>query len=150
MRILLLGLLVACGGASENPNVTVKSATPDELVVSDDLLDDVTITVDYDDGDGDLGEGIAEVHDCRADGIITPLVIPAIASDGRVGDHITGTLELHVNDVGMIAIGTQPALCADHGVASLEANQTVFCVVLKDVKGHSGDTDCTGVITLHE
>ena len=88
--------LAACGtDAGPEPNVTVKSATPDELVVSNDLLDDVTITVEYDDGDGDLGEGLALVHDCRGDGLVTELVLPAIAPDDVVADgtHITGTLE---------------------------------------------------------
>ena len=151
MRTLfLLVLIAACGGPSDTPSVTVKSATPEELVTSDDALDDVTITVDFDDGDGDLGLGIAEVHDCRADGIITELVIPAIASADRIGDPISGTLELHVNDVGMIAIAAQPAVCVDRGVASLNADQTVFCVVLVDAKGHRGDPDCTSAITLFE
>jgi hypothetical protein len=148
--LLLLTALAACGGASDTPSVTVKSATPEELVTSDDALDDVTITVDYDDGDGDLGEGIAEVHDCRADGIVTELLLPAIASDKREGSHISGTLELHVNDVGLATLGTQPALCAELGVPSLDASQTVFCVVLVDKAGHEADGDCTAPITLYE
>jgi hypothetical protein len=151
MRILICVALAACGGgASDSPSASVKSATPEELVTSDDALDDVTITVDFEDGDGDLGTGFAEVHDCRADGIITELVLPAIAPQGRIGDHISGTLELHVNDVGAIAVGTQPALCADQGVASLAADKTVFCVLLIDAKGHRGDPDCTSEITLYE
>lgn len=150
MRALLLLVLVACGGPSDTPSVTVKAATPEELVTSDDALDDVTITVDYDDGDGDLGTGIAEVHDCRADAIVTELPIPAIAPADRVGDPISGTLELYVNDVGLIAIGAQPTVCSEQGVPELTANQAVFCVVLVDAKGHRGDPDCTGTLTLHE
>jgi hypothetical protein len=151
MRIMLLAALAACsGGASDAPSVSVKSATPEELVTSDDALDDVTITVDFEDGDGDLGTGRAEVHDCRAAGIVTELVLPAIAPESRIGDHISGTLELHVNDVGMIAVGTQPALCAEQGVESLTADQTIFCVALFDVKGNSGGADCTKAITLYE
>ncbi len=149
MRTLLLVscLLVACGDDPGNsPDATVKSVTPDEIVASDDALDDVTITVDYDDGDGDLGGGIAEVHDCRADGIVTELPIPQLAP--KPGDHITGTLELHVNDVGTIALATQPATCSDLGVASLDATQTVFCVVLVDAAGHRGGGDCTTAITV--
>jgi hypothetical protein len=149
-QLLFITALAACGGASENPSATVVSATPEELVTSDDALDDVTITVEYDDGDGDLGTGIAEIHDCRADGIITELPLPAIASPDRVGDHITGTLELHVNDVGAIARDAQPAVCADLGVEALAADQTVFCVVLVDKAGHRGDGDCTNPITLFE
>jgi hypothetical protein len=151
MRIILLAALAACGGgASDAPTATVKSATPEELVTSDDALDDVTITVDFEDGDGDLGTGRAEVHDCRADGIITELVLPAIAPASRIGDHISGTLELHVNDVGAIALGTQPAVCAEQGIEPLTADQTVFCVMLFDAKGNSGGADCTNAITLFE
>jgi len=149
-KLLLVTALAACGDVSDAPSATVKTATPDELVTSDDALDDVTITVDFDDGDGDLGLGFAEVHDCRADGIVTELVLPAIAPESRIGEHISGTLELHVNDVGAITLGTQPALCADLGVKSLAADQTVFCVVLVDQKGHRGDGDCTKPITLFE
>ena len=90
--MLVTLLLAACSDVSDTPSVTVKAATPDELVTSDDALDDVTITVDFDDGDGDLGLGFAEVYDCRADGIITELVLPAIAPESHAGDHITGTL----------------------------------------------------------
>ena len=150
MRALLLLVLVACGGPSDTPSVTVKSATPEELVISDDALDDVTITVDYDDGDGDLGTGIAEVHDCRADGIVTELPIPAIAPAERIGDPIAGTLALHVTDVGMIAIGPQPAVCSEQGVPELAVDQAVFCIVLVDAKGHRGDPDCTSTLTLFE
>lgn len=150
-KLVLVSMLVACSDAGPNPNVTVKSATPDTLVSSDDALDDVTITVDYDDGDGDLGGGAAEVHDCRADGIVTSLVLPQIAPEQVDGDsRITGSLELHVNDVGSLALGTQPKLCADLGVTSLSANETIFCVVLVDRKGHKGDGDCTTAIAVVE
>lgn len=150
LPLLFLAALAACGEVSDTPSVTVKSATPDQLVVTDDALDDVTITIAYEDGDGDLGTGVAEVHDCRADGVVTEVVLPAIASEDRIGDHITGTLELHVNDVGTIALGTQPALCADLGVPSLSADQTVFCVQLVDAAGNRGDGDCTSTIALFE
>ena len=148
--LLLVTALTACGGPSDSPNATVTGATPEELVASDDALNDITITVDFDDGDGDLGTGTAEVFDCRADGLVTKLPLPAIAPEGRVGDHISGTLELHVNDVGFIAPDVQPAVCSELGVASLTASETVFCVVLVDVKGHRGDGDCTKTITLYE
>ena len=148
--LLLLTALAACGGASDSPNASVKGVTPEELVASDDALDDVTITVDFDDGDGDLGTGFAEVHDCRAPDLITTLPLPAIAPEGRVGDHISGTLELHVNDVGFIAPDVQPVLCKEQGVSSLSASETVFCVQLVDAKGNRGDADCTTTITLNE
>ena len=147
MRYLLI-LLAACGGPGTTPDVTVQSATPDTLTPDDDTLDDLTITVKYDDGDGDLGGGTAEVHDCRADDLVTSLAIPAIAPDGVVGHHITGTLDLHVNDVGALPADTLPQTCADLGVTALADGQTVFCVILIDAAGHQGIGDCTAPITL--
>jgi hypothetical protein len=148
MRKLLLVMLAACGGTGTDPDVTVEAATPESLAPDDDARDDLTITVSYDDGDGDLGGGIAEVHDCRADGVITELVIPAIAPDGVVGEHISGTLDLHVNDVGAVTVEAVPATCADLGIAALGATETVFCVVLVDTAGHRGGGDCTAAIAL--
>ncbi len=145
---LLLCSLIACGSDDPAPSARVMAATPESLAPDDDTRDDLTITIGYDDGDGDLGEGIAEVHDCRADELVTELVLPAIAPPSVEGSHITGTLELHVNDVGAIISSALPATCADLGVAELAANETVFCVILVDAAGHRGDGDCTAVIAL--
>lgn len=144
-----LGVLGACGGdADPQPSATVTAATPEALAPDDDSRDDLTITVRYDDGDGDLGGGLAEIHDCRADGLVTELPIPEIAPDGLIGEHITGTLELHVNDVGAIVSTALPETCVDLGVPELAADQTIFCVVLVDAAGHRGDGDCTAPIAL--
>jgi hypothetical protein len=146
--------LVLCGacGSSIEPGATIRSVTPDALTTSDDALDDLTIVVAYDDGDGDLGEGLARIHDCRADGLITELPLPAIAPDGVVGEtRITGTLELHVNDVGAApADGAVPAACRDLGIAEMPAGQAIFCVELVDAAGHTGAGDCTQAVTLTE
>ena len=145
----LLVLLVACGTDDPAPTVTVMSATPDALRPTDDAADDLTITVRYADADGDLGTGVADVFDCRAADLVTSLIIPAIAPDGIAGkEHISGTLELFVNDVGDVASGALPDVGADLGVAALGANEAVFCVELEDAKGNRGIGDCTGVILL--
>lgn len=152
MRTSLFVLLAtaACGGGDATPSVSVETATPEALVPSDDTLDDLTITVHYDDGDGDLGGGLAEVQDCRAESLLISLAIPPIAPPDVVKDKtsITGTLDLHVNDVGDFATEALPAACADLGVADLAAGQTVFCVTLTDASGHRGDGDCTAAIAL--
>ena len=145
---LLLFALAACGDADPDPTATITAATPESLAPDDDTRDDLTIIIRYDDGDGDLGDGFAEIHDCRADGLVTELPIPAIAPDGVVGEHITGTLELHVNDVGAIASTALPETCADLGVAELASAETVFCVMLVDAAGNRGDGDCTAPIAL--
>jgi hypothetical protein len=128
------------------PGATIKSVTPDQLTPSDDTLDDLTIQLRYDDGDGDLGGGVADVYDCRADDVMIELPIPPIAADA--GLHITGTLELHVNDIGAITRAALPKVCADLGVKELAANAAVFCVVLVDAAGHRGGGDCTQSVEL--
>jgi hypothetical protein len=130
--------------------VHVVSATPDELTPEDDLADDVRILVEYEDADGDLGEGIAQIHDCRGEQLLTELMIPAIAPENVVaeGSPINGSLDLHVTDVGAAAPAAMPAVCDELGVGALEANETVFCVVLVDAKDHAGPGDCTPPITL--
>jgi len=140
-----LALFAACAD-DPAPNATIKSVTPDQLMPTDDAQDDLTIQLRYDDGDGDLGGGVADVYDCRSQDVMIELPIPSIAADA--GLHITGTLELHVNDIGAITSTAMPQVCADLGVKALAANTAVFCVVLADMAGHRGGGDCTQPITL--
>ncbi|HTL34454.1 MAG TPA: hypothetical protein VL326_15105, partial [Kofleriaceae bacterium] len=83
---LLFSLVLAACTDDPAPTVTVVSATPDHLDPADDLADDVTIRVDYEDADGDLGGGTAEIYDCRDTALLTKLSIPEIASDDRIGE----------------------------------------------------------------
>jgi hypothetical protein len=147
-KLIFLFAIAACGSDDPNPLATITAATPESLAPDDDARDDLTITVRYDDGDGDLGDGVAEIHDCRADGLVTELAIPAIAPGGVVGERITGTLELHANDVGAIESTALPEVCEELGVAELASAETVFCVVLIDAAGHRGDGDCTVPIAI--
>jgi hypothetical protein len=143
-------VLAACSSESIAPSVKVESVTPDTVTMSNDAANDVTITVGYEDGDGDLGGGVAEVHDCRADALVTMLAIPPIASPDRVAakDPISGTLALYVNDIGATTSAPLPPTCSDLGVAALSDGQTVMCVILVDAAGHRGTGDCTKPITL--
>lgn len=152
LRAPVFFLLAACGGADPAPSVKVEMATPDALTMSDDAANDLTIVVSYDDGDGDLGGGVAAITDCRAEDLVTMLAIPDIAPPSVVKDksEITGTLELNVDDVGDAVSTALPGVCAELGVAEIAAGTTVFCVVLTDAGGVSGAGDCTGVITLND
>lgn len=143
---ILLVLCTAGCAADPTPSASIEKVTPDRLTPWDDALDDLTITLGYADGDGDLGGGIAEIHDCRADGVRIELDIPPIAAERD--QPITGTLELHVNDVGDVAAGPLPETCAKRGVKPLAADAVVFCVVLTDAAGHRGDGDCTQAIAI--
>jgi len=149
---ILLVLCLACFAClaactdDPAPSAAIEEVTPDQLTPSDDTLDDLTIELRYDDRDGDLGGGVAEVYDCRAEGVMIELPIPPIAADA--GRHITGTLDLHVNDIGAITSTALPPVCAELGVPELAANAAVFCVVLADAAGHRGGGDCTQPIEL--
>jgi len=147
---LVAGWFVGCSGADPAPSARVEAATPDSLTPADDSLDDLTITVAYDDGDGDLGGGTASIYDCRADDLVTTLELPLIAPDGVIKnkDEITGTIDLHVNDIGDVASTALASKCSELGVAPLSAGQTVFCVELTDAAGHTGHGDCTAAITI--
>jgi hypothetical protein len=151
-KYLFVALLfaTACADDDPAPTATVRMATPDSLMPADDRLDDLTITIDYLDADGDLGGGTAEIHDCRSDTLVTILDIPAIAPDDVVdGDAgVKGTLDLFVNDVGATTSSALPAACADLGVEEMSPSSTVFCVILVDSAGHSGAGDCTAAIAI--
>ena len=145
--LVFSGWLAACGSDSNAPSATVKSVTPDQITMSDDTANDVELVVDYSDHDGDLGDGVAEVHDCRADALVTSLAIPPIAPAGA-SDPISGELDLYVTDIGPVTSSSVPQTCSDLGVATLDPATTVLCVILVDAKGHRGPGDCSLPITL--
>ena len=146
-----LVLVAACSDAASEPSATVVSAAPDTLYLGDDTRNDLSVVVAYADGDGDLGRGVARVHDCRATDVVTELLLPSIATDEAVGEGvaITGELELRVNDVGDVTLAASaPPVCADLGAPAPVAGAAVFCVVLVDSAGHEGPGDCTSPLAL--
>jgi hypothetical protein len=148
--LMVLLVVAACGSAAPEPAAAIEAYTPESLDPNDDRLDDLTITISYDDGDGDLGGGVATITDCRAADIATVLELPPIASPEGVeaGVHITGTLDLVVADVDdLTPTGTPPA-CAELGAPALAAGEVAFCVVLTDAGGVSGPGDCTTAIPI--
>lgn len=150
--VVILLAVAACSDPDPAPSATVTMTAPLELAVDDDTRDDLVITVEYADADGDLGSGSARVHDCRSASVVTELALPAIAPAPIVdaGSMITGSIDLNVTDVGAIAPSAPPAECADLGVAALDPATVVFCVVLTDAAGNVGPGDCTASITLAE
>jgi hypothetical protein len=148
----LLVMLVACGGGDPAPSAVIEAYTPESLDPADDRADDLTLTVAYEDGDGDLGGGVATVTDCRTAELATVLELPPIASEEGVEANvpISGTLDLVVADVDVVTIDVAPAVCAELGAPALSAGQAAFCVVLTDAGGVSGAGDCTGAIAIAE
>ncbi|HWM84965.1 MAG TPA: hypothetical protein VNO33_03985 [Kofleriaceae bacterium] len=152
-RILTLALaaLAACGDPSVDPSAAILEVAPESLDPARDSADDLTIRVEYADGDADLGGGLATVHDCRADGIAVELAIPPVASEKAIkeGVPIEGVIELIVNDVGWIEPdGEAPEACADLGAPDPSDGEAVFCVVLTDAAGHDGPGDCSPPVAI--
>jgi hypothetical protein len=152
IALVFLTAAAACGGDEDPaPVATVIEFTPESLDPDDDAADDLTILVEYRDADGDLGEGLAEVHDCRADDLVAMFDLPAIASDDAVdeGVAIEGELSIVVADVGDVAASSRPpVVCEDLGVAAVAAGEAIFCVVLTDAAGNAGPGDCTGPVAI--
>ena len=153
MKLFLIASLLAtaaCTGDAVTPTVEIVSASPDALVPADDSADDLTIVIRYHDPDGDLVSGVAEVHDCRADNLVTTLDIPPIASDDAVAASvpITGTLQLVVADVGDITPDRiLPAACADT-TTTVTATETPFCVILVDSADNPSPPACTAPVQI--
>lgn len=146
-----LAALSGCSGADPTPTVAILEVTPGAIDPADDLNDDVRIVVEYYDGDGDLGTGHAEVHDCRADELVSYLDIPPIASDEAVaeGVPIQGTMVLQVNDVGTVPEGSSASTtCGSLGVGAQSPDEAVFCVILVDVAGNESVGDCTDSVAV--
>jgi hypothetical protein len=140
-----------CADFAVAPTAVVVDIAPLEIDPSRDAADDLSILVDYTDGDGDLGEGFAEVHDCRVAGLVVVFELPPIATAEAVaqGVPIAGTLELVIADIGEVdGAATAPTACAELGVGAPQAAQAVFCVILTDAAGHRGAGDCTPPVAI--
>jgi hypothetical protein len=140
---------VGCGDEDPAPVVAIVSVTPDTLDLSG--ATELTIVVEYRDADGDLGGGLVEIHDCRADDLVTVGDIPEIASEEAVAARvpIEGTLRLVVSDIGDVAVDDEaPSVCADLGVPAPVPGEAIFCVHLTDSSGNTGPGDCTPPVTI--
>jgi len=139
MRLILFFL--ACSAPSVE--VSVIGASPQAI---DSMQPDLTIRVHYKDPDGDLGNGSAEIQDCRAAALLTKLDLPAIASDQAVKDGVAieGELDLVVSGITQVTPDTRP-VCGGQAPA---ADHAVFCVTLVDHGGHRSAPACTQAIGI--
>jgi hypothetical protein len=142
MRLLLL-LLAGCTAAQVE--VSVLGASPQAIDTTQPDAD-LTIRVHYRDPDGDLGNGSAEIQDCRAASLVTKLALPAIATDQAVKDGVAieGELDLVVAGVTRVTPDTR-AVCNGQVPA---ADRAVFCVTLIDHSGHRSAPACTQAISI--
>lgn len=144
--LALASCLVGCKGSGAT--VEIDSASPTTLTLPS--ATDLTLHVKYVDPDGDLGGGVAEIVDCRADGLVTRLPIPAIATEEAVNAHvrIEGTLDLVVARVGPAPMGPMAARCKALGVTGAPGDPLPFCVVLTDAGGDATPGACSAPITI--
>ena len=147
--------LVACGDDAEQVDrglsAEIVEVSTEMLDPSDDARDDVTLTVSYRDGNGDLGGGLAEVHDCRAAGLVTTLPIPEIANEQAVADAVPifGDLALTVQNVGLVVPDPDlPGVCEQGGAPAASESSVTFCVQLTDALGEQSAPACTEAIQI--
>lgn len=140
--------LAGCGGGG-GPSVEIVGATPEALELP--RAADLTLHARYEDHDGDLGGGRAEIFDCRADGLVTTLAIPPIASQAALDARasIAGTLDLLVARVGLVESTSVAARCKDFGVQGSATGALPFCVVLTDASGRASEGACSTPIAVH-
>jgi hypothetical protein len=147
-RAIYASLFVAWGcGSDPAPQVEILEVTPTDIVTSIDARNDVKLRLHYFDDNGDLGEGLAEIHDCRVDGLVTTLLLPPIANeDAVVADvAIEGELSLLVNDVTDVS-GTPG--CSAFGQPAPAPGQLSLCVVLVDLAWNRSEADCSQPIAF--
>jgi hypothetical protein len=148
-RALVLGAILTCGCGSEPaPVVEILEVTPDAVVAALDAQNDVTLRLHYSDEDGDLGDGIAEIHDCRVEGLVTRIELPPIANENATseGVAIEGELSLLVEDISELEPGAPG--CAAFGQPAPAEGELTLCAVLIDAAGHASAADCTDGIHL--
>jgi hypothetical protein len=140
MRILLL--LFAC--SAPYVDVSIVGASPQSIDTTQPDAD-LTIRVHYKDPDGDLGNGSAEIQDCRAAALVTKLALPAIATDQAVKDGVSieGELDLVVAGITQVTPDTK-AVCGQVPAA----DHAIFCVTLIDHAGHRSSPACTQAIAI--
>jgi hypothetical protein len=135
--------LFGCG--SDAPSVVVLNAAPLQIDPARDEADDLSITVHYEDSNGDLGRGFVEVHDCRADGLVSRFSIPALASDAAIEKElpIEGELTILVADIAARLPSEPPPACRELDVGVSSDGTQSFCVFATDSAGKRSEGDCT-------
>ena len=147
-RAIYTSLFVAWGcGGDPAPQVEILEVTPTDIVTTVDARNDVKLRVRYFDDNGDLGEGLAEIHDCRVDGLVTTLLLPPIANDDAVVADVAieGELSLLVNDV--TDVSGAPG-CGAFGQPAPAPGQLSLCIVLVDLAWNRSEADCSQPIAL--
>lgn len=145
-----LSAIAACGSGGSAPSLEILEAAPAELDPSQDSENDLTIKLRYTDANADLGGGVAEVHDCRGEDLVTRIPIPPIASDEAVaeGVAIEGELTLLVPDIGGNVLNGTSSVCAGLGAGSPSGSALPFCIVLVDAAGERSQGACTTPIRV--
>jgi hypothetical protein len=152
MRALILCLaLTACApGRGGGLTVEVLDVAPQAIDPARDEANDLMLWLRYFDGDGDLGGGLVEIHDCRSQDLVTRVPLPPIASREAIERKVAieGDLKVRLSDVGSVNAAALPALCTALGVEGVTTARTAFCVVLVDAAGNRSAGDCTGPIAI--
>lgn len=141
--IFLLVTLFLCYSCNKDkiefdstPSIEVTAISPGSV---QEFTQPVTVTINYKDGDGDLGENSSGVKNCFVTdnriGIISSFRIQQLGPDGS-NIPITGSLNIDLGGQGITD-------------TSLSSQNVSFSVYVVDRAGHVSNTATTAAITIH-
>lgn len=141
--IFLLVTLFLCYSCNKDkiefdstPSIEVTAISPGSV---QEFTQPVTVTINYKDGDGDLGENSSGVKNCFVTdnriGIISSFRIQQLGPDGS-NIPITGSLNIDLGGQGITN-------------TSLSSQNVSFSVYVVDRAGHVSNTATTAAITIH-
>lgn len=138
--VLAIGLLTGCkkeDSISNTPSVKYISITPNPAVK---YQDEIVITIEYTDGDGDLGENTADVKNLfvtdSRNNVTSEFRIPQLAPDNS-SIIIRGNLNINLPPQGFVD-------------DSNNSETVTYSIYVKDRAGNVSNTVQTGSLTVNK
>ena len=150
---LSIAMIIACTKPpdySDTPEIAFISLSKDAMIAADNLSDNLTLTISFTDGDGDIGidGGTPSVYfkDLRDDSEFITFVAPVIPEQG-VGNGISGEMYIKVSTTCCIhPIDNQGGCESDF--SDYPEDVLVYEVYIKDRAGNKSNIIETAPITL--
>lgn len=143
-KILTFSILIFLSSACKKEKIEFDSTPAIEFVgisptTANEYTDSVTVTIKYNDGDGDLGENTTGVKNC-------------FVRDNRIGITYEYRIRQLAPDDSAIPIeGTLNIELGGQGITDNSTQQSVsYTIYLKDRAGHQSNSVTTSAITIRK
>ena len=137
--LLAIVLIFACEKEqviSDTPIIEFKNISPTTV---QEYSDDISITISYSDGNGDLGENNPDIHNLfvedNRNGIVYQFRIPHLAPDNN-SIAIEGDFNITINGSGI--------------TDESSSQQLNYAIYVTDRAGNKSNTITTSFITIHQ